>query len=28
LPESVSETVKAAAEIYRIEVQSWWQKHR
>lgn len=28
LPDSVSDTVKEAAEIYRIEVQSWWQKHR
>jgi quinol monooxygenase YgiN len=28
LPESASEAIKAAAEIYQIDVQSWWQRHR
>ena len=28
LPESASEAIYAAAEIYQIEVQPWWQQHR
>ena len=28
LPESASEAICAAAEIYQIEVQPWWQQHR
>ena len=28
LPESVGEAICAAADIYQIEVQPWWQQHR
>jgi quinol monooxygenase YgiN len=28
LPQSAGEDIRAAAEIYQIEVQPWWQPHR
>ncbi|CAA0125296.1 Uncharacterised protein [Halioglobus japonicus] len=28
LPQDLSEVIKAAAKIYQIDVQDWWQKHR
>ncbi|MCB1688006.1 MAG: antibiotic biosynthesis monooxygenase [Halioglobus sp.] len=28
LPEGASESIKSAAEMYQVVVQSWWQQHR